>query len=182
MTRLVVRDLQVNVNVLLRKFGAKPLGPFDDGHTVAAQDFVQADLLDFYRISDAIQVDMVQTQSSRVFVDQGKSGAGNIIFGRYMQALSDALDESRLAAAEITCEGDCGSGGGLPTESFAERPGFFNRMGCGLARETLHWTTALLLRGLPIEFRTGPSAEAQCYDSRSRLISDGMASMTSDAR
>jgi len=134
----------MNTNVLRRQFGAKPLGPFDNGHLVTAQNFVDTDFFDFYRIFDAIQVDMVQTQSSRVFVDQGKSGAGNIIFGRYMQAPCYALDENRLSAAEITGEGDCRSGGEVPPESFAERPGLFGRVGCRFEREALHCVMALL--------------------------------------
>ena len=126
---------------------------------------------------------MVQTQSSRIFIDQGKSGAGNILFGRHMQAPCDALDESRLAATEITRESDCRTGGDVPTESFAERPGLFDRVSCRLESETLHCVTALLLLGLPpIEIRAVPPAAGQRYGSRSRLISDGTPAMTSDAR
>ena len=100
-----------------------------------------------------------------------------------MQAPRDALDENRFAAAEITGESDCRSGGDVPTESFTERSGLFGRVGCRFEREALHCVTALLLLGLPpIEIRAVPSAGGQRYDTRSRLISDGMPAMTSDAR
>lgn len=51
------------------------LGPFDDDHRVALEDFVQADLLLISRLQP-VEIHMVQYQTARLMtMDQGETGA-----------------------------------------------------------------------------------------------------------
>src|SRR5262249_19526911 len=97
---VVAEAVDVDVDRAGRKQRGDLDGPLDDRDAVGVEQLLQADVEELGRTEDAIGVDVMNRQARAILVDQDEGRAGGR--GRRAEGASEALDEARLAGAEIT--------------------------------------------------------------------------------
>ena len=113
-------DGEAEVPALSGKVVAKALRPLDDGDGAAEEGFAPWQGFEVVRVSQAVEVKVVEVQPSIVFVDEGESGARDGDFPRDTQSAGDAARDEGLARAQLTPQGNDVSGLEMTSQQAAE--------------------------------------------------------------
>jgi len=122
--------LQANAHLGPGGWQGEAFGPFQDGYGGGGKHVLEAEGLEIVETFDAVEIGMINLGGFPVDVDEGKGGAGDVVFFGGTEACDDAFGEGGFTAAEVAGKQDEGGG---TEEAFGEFPapagGFFGGMG-----------------------------------------------------
>lgn len=106
-------------------------GPLDEAESVAEEVLLVAQFEELLEALDAVGVEVVDREGlARVLVDEGKRRAGDGGFGHAI-GRADALDQMRLAGAEVAVERHDVAGSEVCGKAAAQRQRSLGRVGLG---------------------------------------------------
>ena len=91
---------------LFRKQVRDPVSPFNGDDAVSRKNLLETEFLCLFLIPETKQVNVIERESSAIFMDQGKRGRGDAIGPFYTQAGGQPLNIMGFSSSQLSYEGN----------------------------------------------------------------------------
>gem|GEM_PF-6616889 len=120
--------LKHNIKPFVREITTQPLSPLHETDAVSMEVFVETKLCDIVSSPEAVEIEVIKSDSPLVLVQEGKRGTrnGNRIVNP--QAGCHPSDELGLATAKVTGKGNEAPRFHQLAKPLTQRDGFFDTM------------------------------------------------------
>ena len=96
---------QGNLEILIAQQTGELLSPLYEEDAIRSDQVVEGEGFEFALGIDSVKVDVIESGlRSAIFVDEGESGAGDVVGTSGSEAFRDSFYESRFAGAEVAAQ------------------------------------------------------------------------------